>query len=60
MDIKRHREVTRKDNFFGVQLFEGERLSVAVDGEIVVDALVPVDCDLNGYMKRKPVSFQFK
>jgi len=59
-DKERHREVEKKDNFFSVELFEGESIALGVEGKIVVDAYVPVDCTLNCYMKRKTVSFSFK
>jgi len=60
MADKKTREVERKDNFFSIELYEGEKVSVAVDGEIVIDAFVPVECALNCYMKRKTVAFAFK
>lgn len=60
MADKVKRDVEKKENFFSVQLFEGENVALGVGGEIVVDAYVPVDCTLNCYMKRKTVSFSFK
>ena len=54
------REVIKKDNFFSVEMKDGEQLTLAVDGEITLSAIAPCDCTLNCYMKRDQVSFQFK
>lgn len=53
------REVTKKDNFISIAVAEGEKVTMAVDGEIVSTFTVPYDCHINTYVKRenKPLHF---
>lgn len=53
------REITRNNNFVAIPLIEGEKVSIAIDGEIVLNMIMPVDCSLNCYMKREQAAIKF-
>jgi len=57
---KTYREVVKKDNFFSVELYEGETVTIAVNGEMVITANVPDNSHLNSYLKRRSVAMLYK
>jgi len=61
------RKIEKKDNFFSVELREGERVVVSVYDDASEDSkpdeivfITPDDMTLNAYMKKKSTPIQFK
>lgn len=59
-----NRAIEKKDNFFSIQLLEGEEVIISVGdnngGKDELVFIVPEDMTLNGYMKRKASSITWK
>lgn len=55
-----HREVDKKENYFSVQVQEGEEMKIFLDGVEVVCLLVPYEGTMRVYMAREKASIQYK
>jgi len=55
-----YRHVEKKDNLFGIEIHESDEVTIAINGNIVVSALVPYSGHLNCYLKRDSSPLLYK
>lgn len=54
------REVEKKENYFSVQVLEGEPVDIVVNGVITASLVIPYDGKMRCYLARERASITYK